>query len=223
MRKLLVLLALLAVGLIGAADAQLIVHDPGNASLNSITSIQTTISAIENVAQTLNQILELTPVDEIILSEQFAETMALISAIVSEAEGLSYDVAQIQQQVDDLFGRDNIPTTPLDLTVRLGEVQQHVYLMRRYALKVQTLLNTLSGAIDHVVRLVSMVSILFGNMSANQVLIQLTAMTNQQLATHTALTASWQRADMVERLSTQLIVLSLNNIEASRWANWPTL
>ena len=97
-----------------------------------------------------------------------------------------------------------------------------VHQARTYALRVQTLLNTLLGAVGHVLRLVQLIGVLTGNQSSNEVLIQLSATLNTTLATQTAMTATWQRSDVLKHLARDLVVASYNRIQADRWAEWPT-
>ena len=129
--------------------AQLIVHDPGNAAINSvtagqstITAIQSTISAIEDVLQTGYMVINLTPVEGVLVADGISADMAALADIVSQAEGLSYDISSLQSQISALFDLDNPPTTSALLYERLREIRRVRHLGHSYALRVQTLLMT---------------------------------------------------------------------------------
>ena len=82
-----------------------------NLTQNSITATQSVITAIEAVLQTANQVLELTPVDEIIVGGQIAEDLALLAEIMVSAELVWYDLQSLEAQITMLFGLDNAPDT----------------------------------------------------------------------------------------------------------------
>lgn len=185
------------------------------------TAAQSTISAVEDVFQSAQWVLDLTPFDEMVLGTAFLDTVATLNAIVIEAEGLSYDLGSIQAQVEALFDPTTAPTTPVALTERVVEMRHHLFVARCYATKAQTLLSTVNGALEHLANLVHLIGSLRGNMQGNQLIVQMQALTNQQLATQTALHASHQRAEVMEKLQRDLILVSLHNIEASRWATMP--
>jgi hypothetical protein len=174
------------------------------------------------VIMVANQALELLPLEEIVLAAEWVETITLISGILEEAGELAYDIDSIQAQLDTLFDLNTAPNTPVLLEERLAEIHTVVYQARTYALRVQTLLSTLLGAVGHVLRLVEMIGILTGNQSSNEILIQLSATLNTTLATQTAMNASWQRSDVLKLLARDLVVASYNRIQAERWADWPS-
>jgi conjugal transfer/entry exclusion protein len=99
-----VLLLILALSLAGSDDtnAQVaaLVFDPTNFGANTLTSVQSVITAANSVISVANQALELLPLEEIVLAAEFVETVAIISAILEEAGALAYDVQSIQAQID---------------------------------------------------------------------------------------------------------------------------
>jgi conjugal transfer/entry exclusion protein len=203
------------------ARAQIPVTDTGNAAINTITSIQSTISAIEDVIQTGYMLLEITPLDDIAIAADFAETMGLLGELVAEGQALMGDVTQAQAQIEALFDPTVAPDNPLDLTRRVAAMQQQVFAARSYAFRVQTLISTINSAVGHIIRIVALVGGLAGNLQGQQVTNQLLATANQTLGTQAAQAAAQQRVDVMDRMMHTIIVVSLNNIEASRWASWP--
>jgi conjugal transfer/entry exclusion protein len=92
-------LALLTLSLHAApAPAQIaaLVFDPTNYTVNTLTSIQSVITAVESVAQTANMVLELSPLDSIVAAQGIAADMAQLSALAQDAEGLMQDVSALQ-------------------------------------------------------------------------------------------------------------------------------
>src|SRR5262249_5612862 len=81
----------------GHADAQLAVIDLANLA-------QTTITAIEEVLSVANQILELTPLEGIEISGDFASDLGELAAMATEARLLSTDLGTLQGQLTALFG-----------------------------------------------------------------------------------------------------------------------
>jgi len=203
------------------ARAQIPVTDTGNAATNTITSIQSTISAIEDVIQTGYMLLEITPLDDIAIAADFAETMGLLGELVAEGQALMGDVTRAQAQIEALFDPTAAPDNPLALTQRVVAMQQQVFAARSYAFRVQTLISTINSAVGHIIRIVALVGGLAGNLQGQQVTNQLLATANQTLGTQAAQAAAQQRVDGMDRMMHTIIVVSLNNIEASRWASWP--
>ena len=79
------------------ASAQIAVFDAANHVVNSVTAVQSTISAVEAVIHTAKWIIEQTPLDEFVQAGDLAADLAEINALVREAQALGYDVAQLQR------------------------------------------------------------------------------------------------------------------------------
>ena len=174
---LIVLLLSLCLGAPRPAPAQLagvqpVVEVGANLAHNAITATQSVITAIESVLQTANMVLELTPVEEVIVGGQIAEDMALLAEIVVSAELLWYDLQSLESQITVLFGLDNAPDTRVGLDARLLEIRQFYYNSLTFAMRTQTLVMTMFRTVEHVSRLIDAVGALIGNMQVNQVLIQ---------------------------------------------------
>ena len=71
-------------------------------------------TTIQTILIEANQILELTPLDDMAVAGGIAEDMALLGQLVEQAEGLSYDIGSIQAQLDSplsISTRPRIPAT----------------------------------------------------------------------------------------------------------------
>jgi hypothetical protein len=182
---------------------------------------QNTITAIESVLQTINMVLELTPVEEVIVGGQLAEDMAAIGEVVSNAQLVWHDAQSLNTQIRVMFDLDTAPDTMPGLQLRLQELQQLAFQANAFAMRAQTLLTTVFNTIDHVTRLIDSVASLVGNMQGNQTLVQTNATISKTLAVMETQQAAWQRADTVDRMSQAVIKASLAKIEQKRWETWP--
>ena len=148
---------------------QPVIEVGANLAHNAITATQSVITAIESVLQTANMVLELTPVEEVIVGGQIAEDMALLAEIVVSAELVWYDLQSLESQITVLFGLDNAPDTRAGLDERLLEIRQFYYHSLTFAMRTQTLMMTMFRTVEHVSRLIDAVGALIGNMQGNQV------------------------------------------------------
>lgn len=205
------------------AGVQPVVEVGPTAQNATITAIQSTITAIESVLHSFYMALELEPLTDIAIAADYAETLALLVELVAEGEALMGDAAQAQAQIEALFHLDTPARTLPEFHERITEIKRVSYEARVYAIRVQTLIRTLTNTLSHLANIVSIIGALTGNMAANQSMVQLLAIANQTLATQTAQTAAQHRADVLDRLARGYVVESYRVIEASRWADWPTL
>lgn len=211
------LLSVLLLGLWSApALAQFAVIDVANLSQTTISSIQNTITAIESVLQSGYMVLELTPVDGLV-GGGIGEDMAALGEIVSQAEGLSYDVNQLQSQIADLFDLEHPPNTSGLLRERLASIRQVRFQGYSYALKVQTLLTTASHTVEHVVGLIESIGGFVGQMSANQRISEGQQVLSKSLTTMQVSTAAYERAKSVDQMERLLIEASLVEINKRVW------
>jgi conjugal transfer/entry exclusion protein len=198
----------------GRVQAQVyaLVYDPANFVENAITAVQSVIEATYAVLSEAHQVLELTPVDEVIVGGQIAEDMALLADIVANADLVWYDLSSLEAQITALFGLDVVPTTRDGLTARIAEIKQFYYRTLSYAMRTQTLVMTMFSTVEHLTRLVESIGGLIGNMQGNQTLVQVSSTVSKTLAIMEVQQSAWQRADTVQRLAEQVITESLKHI-----------
>ena len=205
----------------GHAESQLVVIDPADIAQNTVTAIQSTITAIESVLIEANQILDLTPLDDITVAGGIAEDMSLLGQLVEQAQGLSYDVGSLESQITVLFSLDTAPDTITGLTARIAQIKQLKYQCYSYAAKVQTLMRTALRTVEHLQGLLDTLSALVGNMQGNQTHAQITVVASKHLASLDVQMASFNRAETVDKLSEALILESIAKIEQKRLEGWP--
>ena len=202
--------------------AQLAVVDVANLGQNTITAIESVLTTIQAILIEANQILELTPLDDIAVAGGIAEDMALLGQLVEQAEGLSYDIGSLQAQLDSLFNLDTAPDTRDGLTERLAEIKRQKYLAYSYAARVQTLMRTALRTVEHLQGLLDTLGAIVGNMGGNQTVGQFHAVSSKHLANLDVQMASFQRAQTVDKLSEALIIESITKIQARRIEDWPS-
>jgi conjugal transfer/entry exclusion protein len=211
-RLLLVLLLLLSVT--QPARGQIAVYDAANVIQSTITAIQTTLTVA-------NQVLDLTPLGEIVLGDGYDEDLTQLATIAREAQGLSYDLASLNAQVTTLFDLSTAPRSTRELRQRLADIRQVVFQSYSYALRTQTLVATTLRTVQHLQRLVAAIGDFLGNNQGNQTLAQLEGTLSHTLATLQVQTAAYERAQSVERLEEALTVESLENISIEILSDWP--
>jgi conjugal transfer/entry exclusion protein len=216
MHKRLALSVSLVLVWVSTAAAQLAVIDAGNLTVNTTTSIQSVITAIQTVLIEANQILELTPAD-VITGDGIAEDMSMLGEIVVQAEGLSYDMGQLQAQIADLFNLEDPPSSTAMLRERLMEIRTIRHQCYAYAMKTQTLLMTASRTVEHVIALLGSIGEYIGNLSANQRMSEAQHVLNKTVANQQVSTMAYQRAGSVDKMEEMLIEASLNAINNYVW------
>lgn len=187
------------------ALAQLAVHDPANYAQNvlqaarALQQINNQISALQNQAQMLigqaKNLASLPYSSLAALEAQVAQTQALLR----QARGLAYDVAEIQNAFKGRYGAPALSATDADLTARAEARWSSSVAGFEDALKVQAGvvagLDTSRGEMKSLIAASQGAS---GALQAAQAGNQLLALQAQQLAALTALTAAQGRASALE-------------------------
>jgi conjugal transfer/entry exclusion protein len=213
---------LLVLCLTPLAQAQLVVIDPADIAQNTVTAIETTLTTIEAVLIEANQVLDLTPLDQIGVAGGIAEDMQLLGQLVDQAQGLSYDVSSLESQIFALFDLGTAPDTRNGLTQRLADIKRVKFQVYSYAARVQTLLRTALRTVEHLQGLLDTVRALIGNKQAHQTHMQTTTVASKHLANLDVQIAAFHRAQTVDKLSEALIIESITKIQARRMADWPS-
>jgi conjugal transfer/entry exclusion protein len=166
-------------------------------------------------------VLDLTPVDELILDLAYSNELSQLGTIVTEAQGLAYDVGQLRVQVSSLFGLETVPRSTGELGVRMAAIRQVVFDSYSYALRTQALLCTVMSTVEHLSRLGSAIGSVLGNMQSQQVLAQTQATMGRTLATLQVQMATFDRAQTVERLTQPMLEQSMDAISEATMADHP--
>jgi hypothetical protein len=214
--------AVLVLVLVLPAQAQLPVAEVGpNLVQSTITAVQSTLTALTSAQTAANTILDLTPLDEIIMASGIIEGIAQLADIMAQIEVLDSDVQSLQRQITALFGLETAPASTSALRERLAEIRRLRWQCYSYAMRLQTLIRTALRTLQHLGTLVTSVSAFLGNKQAQQTLVQVAASTNTTLTVLAAQTAAFQRAGSVDKMEELLTVESLQRIQADMMSDWP--
>jgi conjugal transfer/entry exclusion protein len=183
--------------------------------------VQNVITAVQAVFIVANQLLELAGVEGFALDDEYSETLDLLGEIVTEARGLSNDLASLQSQVTGLFHLDNAPRGSAAYAERMREIRRLVFECYLTAVRTQTLIRTIQSAVRHTKRLLEAIGDLVGNMQANQTLLQVEETISATLLKMQAQTAAYERAQATERLADNMTIEALHRINEAVMADHP--
>ena len=203
------------------AHAQLPVIDAGNLAQNTISAIQSVLTTIQTVLIEANQILDLTPLDEVGTAQGIMQDITQLASVVEQAEGLAFDITTLQIQLTALFDLETAPATRDGLTARLAEIKKLKFQAYSYAAKLHTVLETVFNTTDHLNRLLETVAGIIGNLQGQQTSIQAQLTATKQLANINAQMIVYYRAQTTDRLSDALIAESIAKIQEARMEDWP--
>jgi hypothetical protein len=218
-RRLCLLTVILWLGWVVPASAQLAGVQPVVEVGQQL--IQTTITAVEAVLQTLNQILELTPVDEFILSDDFQSSLDEMALILSEGSALILDLHRLNSQIQVLFDLETAPVDMRTLNRRLADIRRLKHENTIFTLRVQTLIRTTISALTHLRKILEALHRLLGNMQANQNMAQIQATQTELLAKIQMQSSTYYFNESLVRISDLLTIESLYRIHEQIMADHP--
>ena len=222
------LTAVLSIGVALQAQAQVLgtgilqVQEIGVQLYHStVTAVQSTISAIEDVVQSAAALENLVPLDVIVTAEGIIEDMEELGKIMQQAERLQYDVLSLQRQLDALFHLDTVPSSTSELQMRLAEIRRMRQQSWSYVTRLQTLGRTAMRTVEHLSTLLKSISAFLGNKQAQQSIAQMNATMSKTLAIHAAQVAAYQQAGAFDKLEELVTIESLQRIQKEIMADWP--
>jgi conjugal transfer/entry exclusion protein len=198
-----------------------IVFDPTNWIQTSETAIQTTLTAINTAEIIANQMLDLTGLEAWALDAgTWAADLQQIQALLLQVQGLAWDVQSLDAQLTALFGLEGAPGTSVDFSFRQQEIRQYMYLSWSYAMRTQTLVQSLLSTVDHVLGIYATLQGIIGNKQGLQSIGQYQAKATQILAELDLHTAAMHRAQSVQGINDPLILQSIQNINVGVLGDW---
>jgi conjugal transfer/entry exclusion protein len=206
----------------GRAEAQLAVIDLGNLAQNTVTAAESVLTTIQTVLIELNQILDLTPLDEVATTGGLLEDMALLGRLVEEAQTVSMDLNSLQAQINSLLHINSAPDTREGLTARLAEFRRLKQEAYSYAARVQTLMRTALTTVRHMQLLLETLSQLIGNLQGQQLVAQHAAAMHKHLANIQVQQAAYYHARSMDKLMEGVTIESIRKIQERRMADWPS-
>jgi len=198
-----------------------VVEVGANLTQSTISAIQNVITAAQTTLIQANQIIDLTPVKSLTAAGGIVEDIELMCDIIKQAEALNADVQSLERQISVLLDLEQAPRTRSELDARMAELKAMKRQALTFAFRSQTLIRTLIRTGDHMRALFADVEKLLGNLSGQQRLAEVQQVNNKTLAVLAAQTAAWQRSEVIDRASADMIRESLSRIGDQRLADWP--
>lgn len=201
--------------------AQVVVHDPINNTSILGDVVQNTISALENITQTINSFAELESFTDSPLDGSFVEDLHELVAIGEDIQGVMFDIEVIRLQFALLFDLKTAPDTAFGFQQRLSQIRQVKAEMLGKARIAQTLPGRISRVIGRIEGIAGRILEVIGAKQSGQ---QLQAI-GQQL-THVALQtqviqAAYNQAILTQESEKPLIEESLQRIHEQAVSDWP--
>jgi hypothetical protein len=222
MRRISLIVGLLMLGISGQAGAQLpFLGGPGLPVYDEANHLQNTISAFEAVFQSLQWVIDLTPLESFEISQAYAEDLALLRALAEEAAAIGLDLAGVQAVLEGLFSLEMAPTTSFTFRERVGAINVRLYQVYGYAMRTQTLIATAVRTVEHIMRLIETVAGLFGKLSVQQNLHQQLGKLHQLQAEANLVATALAHAKSNEGLIPGVLTQGLYNITDAMMADHP--
>ena len=217
--RVLVLIALLSVPL--RSHAQIPVVDVENLVVNTVTSVQSVVTALQTILLVYDSAVNLTGGNTVSTSGAYNEDIAALQALIAEAEGLSFDLASLEAQIAGLLSLDSAPDNMRDLNARLMELRRARSQGYLYAMRVQTLIQTGMRIADRIVRMVEALAEVLGNLSGHQNANDQVAQLNQIQLIHNTTVQAFARAETVDKAEEVLVEESMQRINEQLLMDWP--
>jgi conjugal transfer/entry exclusion protein len=193
----------------------------GDAVYDVAVHFETITTAIMTTETVVNQIIDLMPLESIAVAEGYVDDMQTLARLVKQAQGLAFEVESVEAQINALFGLESAPETSEGFAGRMAEIGQMVSLSYSYAIRTQTLIQSVIRTIDHAVALVETIGEVIGTLQSGQTIAQATSKLVQLESEMKVQTTAFQRAQSVQAIAEPLIEQSLRNINQAVWEKEP--
>jgi len=193
------------------ARAQLIVHDPPNWIVNTLTSVQQTLNTLEAIAHTAYWVLQITGFGGV-LDEEFWRDLRAIQAIAGDAAQVGRDIQSINAQLAALFDIGSGPTSAAGLAERQAAMRREIMRSHSAAMRAQTLVTTAKNTLNHLRSLISRIGDFLGEKQALQNINEsLTTITRLEASSHTTVVA-FQQAQTTQAMEAPMIQETIRRI-----------
>jgi hypothetical protein len=214
MRRISLLSLLMVLSFAGVVGAQMpfLPGGPGLPVYDAANHLQNTISAVEAIFQSLQWVIDMTPLEDFEVAEAYAEDLAVVRELAAEAAAIGLDLTSLQAQIDLLFGLEGAPTTSFEFRLRVGEINQRVFQVYSYAMRTQTLILTAIRTAEHIMALIETVAGLLGKLSVQQNLHQQIGKLHQLQTEHNVVMMAFAHAQSTEALVPGVLYQGIQNI-----------
>jgi hypothetical protein len=203
------------------AQAQLAVIDAANLRSNTMTSLQTTISAVESVLQTGYMLLELEPFEDLVLDGTFGADLAELDGILGEVSGILFDLRTIQLQAQRLFSLESAPDSTRLLRERLLEIRIERAKALARARDVQTLPVRITNVITRIERLWARILEVIGAKQTGQQLQSMTQQLTHISAQTQVIQAAYNQAILTDASERPVVEQAISLINEQIMVDWP--
>jgi hypothetical protein len=215
MRRISLLTCLVVLGVMGIASAQLPVAEVGqNLAYNGV-------QAAEAVFQSAQWVIDLLPLEAWEIVQAMGDALSLLSALAAEAQAIGMDIASIQVQLTALFGLESAPLTSFAYRQRVADIHWRIWQVYGYAMRTQTLINTIMHTVEHIIGFVNQVAELLGTLSVQQTLAQQLAKLQQLQAEANLVLTAKAFAESVEALAPGVLQQGVQNITDAMMEDHP--
>jgi len=216
LRIILILLLLSLWWNLPASEAQTLVAEVG------VNLVQNFIQAIQSVAAVANQVLDLTPLDDMIMeSGEFMEDLEALDALVDEAQGLSWEADTLSAQYARLFGVEKLPIRSSEYALRRTEVAGYLLDGYHYSMRTQNLLKRSVHIVKRTTRFLKRIPTFIGNLQGSQNISESTQELTNLLTQANIQAAAFERAQATEGADQVSSQESLRLINKDVWGSWP--
>jgi hypothetical protein len=205
----------------GLVHGQLAVIDAANLKSNTMTSLQTTISAIESVLQTGYMLMELEPFSDIVLDGTFGEDLAELDGILGEVSGILFDLRTIQLQAQRLFSLESAPDSTRLLRERLLDIRIERAKALARARDIQTLPVRITNVIKRIERLWARILEVIGAKQTGQQLQSMTQQLTHISAQTQVIQAAYNQAILTDASERPMVEQAISLINEQIMVDWP--
>jgi conjugal transfer/entry exclusion protein len=221
MRHIRVLVLVTLLGLPVRSHAQVEVYDALNHLVNTVTSVQSVVTALQTILLVADSVTNLTGGGIVSTGGAYGEDIAALQGLLAEAEGLAFDLTSLEAQISSLLSLDSAPDSMRGLRERLFELRRARSQGYLYAMRVQTLIQTGMRIADRIVRMVEALAEVLGNLSGHQNANDQVAQLNQIQLIHNTTVQAFERAETVDKAEEVLVEESMQRINEQLLMDWP--
>jgi len=218
--SLVVIVAVLSLPVVASAQFPFL-PGPGVPVYDAANHVVNSTSAIEAVFQSAQWVIDLLPLEAYEVFEAMAEDLAILQDLARQAAQIGMDIASIEAQLNSLFGLETAPRTSYEFRQRVNEINYRIWQVYGYAMRTQTLINTVIRTVEHIIGFIETVAELLGKLSVEQNMSQQLAKLHQLQAESNVITAALAHAQSTEALAPGVLMQGIQNITDAMMEDHP--
>jgi P-type conjugative transfer protein TrbJ len=197
---------------VAPAQAQLPVIDVANLTQNTISALESVMQTIQQVTMVIHMVTELTPMDGAI-GGSYESDVGMLAEVLADGGALARDIGSLQVQIEQMFHPETAArNNSYEYQLRKWEMIQLVWQSRSYAVRAQSLMWTAQRTVDDLMNLLGGLSAMFGNLSSQRALGDYQAKLTQIAEEHRVTTTLYEQADVLAQMQEPVIIMSVERI-----------